>query len=124
MKTIIVVTNNPMSKVELEKKCRVEFVNGSTMEVYQKARDYIHAGHRLLTHPIMSSIKPNQTPYRTVVITEEVGKEVDIQSLHYIEEAIHTLEKFLNNFGIPVWTEKILEDFQLIDFDLIYHAIS
>jgi hypothetical protein len=124
MKTIIVVTNNPMSKVELEKKCHVEFVDGSTMEVYQKARDYIHAGHRLLTHPIMSSIKPNQTPYRTVVITGEAGKEVDIQSLHYIEEAIHTLEKFLMNFGIPVWTEKILEDFQLIDFDLIYHAIS
>jgi hypothetical protein len=124
MKPIIVVTNNPMSKDELEKVCCVEFVDGSTMEVFSRARDYIHSGHKLLTHPIMSSIKPNQTPYRTVVITGEAGKEVDLQSLQYIEEAIHTTEKFLRNFGIPVWTEKILEDFQLIDYDLIYHAIT
>jgi len=123
MKPIIVVTNNPMSKAELENKFNVEFVDGSTTEVFKKTRDYIHSGHKLLTHPIMSSIKPNQTPYRTVVITGETFKEVDLQSLQYIEEAIHTTEKFLRNFGIPVWTEKILNDFQLIDYDLIYHAI-
>ena len=123
MKPIIVVTNNPMSKAELEKKCKVEFVDGPNTEVFEKTRDYIHSGHRLLTHPIMSSVKPNQTPYRTVVITEKPSEGVDLQSLQYIEEAIHTTEKFLRNFGIPVWTEKILNDFQLIDYDLIYHAI-
>jgi hypothetical protein len=124
MKPIIVVTNNPMSKAELEEKCNVEFVDGSTTEVFNKIRDYIHSGHRLLTHPIMSSVKPNQTPYRTVVITEKPSEGVDLQSLQYIEEAIHTTEKFLRNYGTPEWTEKILDDFQLIDYDLVHHAIS
>lgn len=124
MKSIIVVTNNPMSKAELEGKFSVEFVDGSTTEVFNKVRDYIHSGHRLLTHPIMSSVKPNQTPYRTVVITGKPSAGVDLQSLQYIEEAIHTTEKFLRNYGVPVWTEKILDDFQLIDYDLVHHAIS
>jgi hypothetical protein len=123
MKPIIVITNNPMSRTELEKISYLEYVDGSTLEVFKKTRDYIHSGHRLLTHPIMSSIKPNETPFRTVVITKEASAEIDLQSLQYIEEAIHTTEKFLKDFGIPNWTQKILEDFQLIDYDLIYHAI-
>jgi len=123
MKPMIVVTNNPMSKTELEKISYLEFVEGSTMEVYRKTRDLIHSGHRLLTHPIMSSVKPNETPYRTVVITKESFGEIDLQSLQYIEQAIHTTEKFLRDFGIPDWKPEVLEDFQLIDYDLIYHAI-
>jgi hypothetical protein len=124
MEPVIIMTNNPMSKTEFEGKYMVEFVSGSTMEVYKKTRDYIHRGHRLLTHPIMSSIKPNETPYRTIVITKKSYQELDFQSMQYIEEAIHTTEKFLRDFGIPNWPDKVLEDFQLIDYDLIYHAIT
>jgi len=124
MEPIIVVTNNPMSKAELEEKNNVEFVEGSAMEVYKKTRNLIHRGHRLLTHPLMSSIKPNETPYRTVLVTQKSFPELDLQSIHYIEEAIQSTEKFLKDFGVPAWTEKVLEDFQLIDYDLISHAIS
>jgi len=124
MEPVIVITNNPMSKREFEGKHNTEFVYGSTMEVYRKTRDYIHDGHRLLTHPIMSSIKPNETPYRTVVITKKSFPDLDFKSINYIEEAIHTTEKFLRDFGIPSWNSKVLEDFQLIDYDLIYHAIT
>lgn len=124
MEPIIAVTNNPMSRTELKGKNTVEFVEGSTMEVYKKTRDLIHGGHRLLTHPLMSSIKPNETPYRTVLVTKRTFPDMDLQSIQYIEEAIHATEKFLKDFGVPAWTEKVLEDFQLIDYDLISHAIS
>ena len=124
MEPIIVITNNPMSKTEFNGKYIIEYIDDSTMEVYKKARDYIHEGHRLLTHPIMSSIKPNETPYRTVVITKKSFENLDLQSIELIEEAMHTTEKFLKDFGIPKWTQKILEDFQLIDYDLIYHALT
>lgn len=124
LEPIIVITNNPMSMEQLKSKHNVEFIEGTVMDVYKKTRDFVHNGHILLTHPLMSSVKPNETPYRTVIITEKVHENIDFQSLNYIEESIHATEKFLRDFGIPKWNERILADFQLIDFDLIYHAIN
>ncbi|AKN34230.1 GrdX protein [Clostridium carboxidivorans P7] len=124
MEEVIIITNNPMSRDKLSNKHKVDFIEGAAMEVYTKVRDYIHKGHKLLTHPLMSSIKPNETPYRTIVISKDNDSTVDIKSLGYIEEAVHTTEKFLKNYGLPNWSKQVLEDFQLIDYDLIYHALT
>lgn len=121
---IKIVTNNPLSKENFEKKYEVEFVNGNVKDTYVKVRDYIHMGHRLLTHPLMSSVKPNEVPYRTIIITKKKGDNIDIDSLMIIESSIETLDKFLKDFTIPSWNEAVLEDFKLIDYDLIYHAIN
>lgn len=121
---VLVVTNNPLSKRELGAKYEILYIEGSVMDVFRKVRDYIHKGHRLLTHPLMSSIKPNETPFRTIILTKEGNNIIDMQSLGYIEEGIHTTEKFLKNYGIPDWDESTLSDFELIDYDLISHALS
>jgi hypothetical protein len=121
---ILVVTNNPMSKEKLGIKFTVEFIDGSVVEVLKKVRDYIHKGHVLLTHPLMSSVKPNETPYRTIILTKEGNNNIDFKSLGYIEESIASTEKFLNMFGIPNWSSSLLEDFKLIDYDLISHALE
>ncbi|WP_411682574.1 GrdX family protein [Clostridium thailandense] len=121
---VIVVTNNPMSKEKLTKRCVIDYIEGTTIDVFKRVRDYIHKGHKLLTHPLMSSIKPNETPYRTVVISKDSVEVIDVQSLNYIEEGIYSTEKFIKEFGIPNWSEQILEDFQLIDYDLIYHVFN
>ena len=121
---LIIVTNNPMSKEQFESKYKIVFVEGTMMDILKKVRDNIHEGHKLLTHPLMSSIKPNETPYRTICISKEKLSNVDLQSLSIIEESIMSTEKFLNDFNTPQWNEKILQDFQLIDSDLIYHAIN
>lgn len=121
---VIVVTNNPMSKEKLTKNCVIDYIEGTTIDVFKRVRDYIHKGHKLLTHPLMSSIKPNETPYRTVVISKNSVEALDTQSLNYIEEGIYSTEKFIKRFGIPNWSEQVLEDFQLIDYDLIYHAFN
>ncbi|MCB2290442.1 GrdX family protein [Clostridium sp. CS001] len=121
---LIIVTNNPMSKEQFESKYKIIFIEGTMMDILKKVRDNIHEGHKLLTHPLMSSIKPNETPYRTICISKEKLEKVDFQSLSIIEESIMTTEKFLNDFKTPQWNEKILLDFQLIDSDLIYHAIN
>ncbi len=121
---LIIVTNNPMSKEKFQNKYKLVFVYGNMMDILKKVRNNIHEGHKLLTHPLMSSIKPNETPYRTICISKEKLCEVDLQSLSIIEECIMTTEKFLNDFKTPQWNEKILLDFQLIDYDLIYHAIN
>ena len=121
---LIIVTNNPMSKEQFGNKYQVIFIEGTMMDILKKVRNNIHEGHKLLTHPLMSSIKPNETPYRTVCISKEKLSKVDLQSLSIIEESIMTTEKFLSDFNTPQWNEKILLDFQLIDSDLIYHAIN
>lgn len=121
---IKVITNNPLSQENFNGKYEVEFISGNVKDVYLKVRDYIHIGHRLLTHPLMSSVKPNEIPYRTVIITKQKGNTMDMDSLMIIESSIETLEKFLRDFQIPNWDEKILVDFRLIDYDLIYHALN
>ena len=121
---LIIVTNNPMSKEQFGSKYKVLYIEGTMMDILKKVRDNIHVGHKLLTHPLMSSIKPNETPYRTICISKEILSTVDLQSLTIIEECIMTTEKFLNDFKTPQWNEKILLDFQLIDSDLIDHAIN
>jgi hypothetical protein len=121
---LIILTNNPMSKEQFDNKYKIIFIEGTMMDILKKVRNNIHEGHKLLTHPLMSSVKPNETPYRTICISKEKLSEVDLQSLTIIEESIMSTEKFLNDFKTPEWNEKILLDFQLIDYDLIHHALN
>ncbi|MEW8994818.1 GrdX family protein [Clostridium sp.] len=121
---LFIVTNNPMSKEKFEGKYKVEFIDVPQLDILKKVRNYIHKGNRILTHPLMGSVKPNETPYRTVCVSTEVVNGVDLQSLEIIENSIVTTEKFLRDFNTPQWSEKILADFQLIDSDLIDHAIN
>nr|WP_157469715.1 GrdX family protein [Clostridium algidicarnis] len=120
----IVITNNTLSKKKLEDDYNVEFLSIAPLDLLYKVRDYIHLGHRLLTHPLMSSVKPNETPFRTVLISKDKEKQLDMDSLNIIENSINTTKRFLNDFDTPNWTEEILQDFQLIDYDLVHHAID
>ena len=120
----IIITNNVMTKDKINKKFKIIFIEGELIEVLILTRDYIHKGHRLLTHPLMGSIKPNETPYKTVLISKANGETIDMDSLIIIESSIHTTEKFLNIKKTPNWPQNILDDFSLIDYDLIYNAIN
>lgn len=120
----IAVTNNKMAADKLEGKMEVIYIDGTLMDVLKISRDYIHKGHRLLTHPLSGSVKPNETPYKTILISKFNGKTIDVDSLSIIEYSIHTCEKLLKNKTTPRWPQKILDDFKLIDFDLIYNAIN
>lgn len=122
---LFIITNNPMSKSTFENKYVVEYIeNGTQIDILKKARDYVHVGYRLLTHPLMGSVKPNETPYRTICISNKKEARVDFSSIEIVESAIATTEKFIRDFNTPDWSEKILLDFQVIDLDLIAHAIT
>lgn len=121
---MMVVTNNPMSKEGFSGRFFMNFIDGSMIDVLKTVRDLVHQGHKVLTHPLMSSIKPNETPYRTVLMTQSKEESVDIDSLTIIENSISSTEKFIRDFNIPNWNESVLKDFQLIDFDLVYHAVN
>ena len=124
----IMITNNVLSKEGFEKTSDVVFVEGSLMDVMKTARDYVHKGHRLLTHPLMGSIKPNETPYKTIAISYKSDNVVNFDSLSLMENSIETSEKLINNRPPRDWPkdilEKVYEDYRVIDFDLIYNAFN
>lgn len=123
---MLLLTNNEKFKqVESElssNKLSLEYQDITYIEILQKARDMVHRGYKLLTHPLYGSVKPNETLYRSIVLEE--SKEFDMQSLLLIEEAIATAEKFKKNKMTPNWTESVKDDFRVIDFDLIKKAID
>lgn len=118
------ITNNPMVRDFFKEAADIELIYIDVlgyMDVLKQARDEIHLGQVLLTHPLSGSVKPNETPYKSVAI----GKDAlhDIDSLWLIEQAIATYIKFERNKALPQWTEQVREDFMVVDFDLIKNAL-
>ncbi len=123
-KKAIIVTNNTRSYENFKDKYKVFFVEGTLMDVFTTTRDYIHKGYILLTHPLSGSIKPNETPFKTIAISEVPQNELDFNSLMLIENSIETASKLLVNKQTKSWSENVLDDFRAIDFDLIKNALS
>jgi len=117
-----IITNNPDIYDELSEKMDILFVDGQYIDVLITVRDMVHCGYKVLTHPLMGSIKPNQTPYRSLII--EHSTSLDFQSLDIIENSIETCKKFLKDKPSPVWNEKILEDFRFVDKRLFQSALE
>ena len=116
-----IITNNPMVYDNLKESCQVDYINDSYIEVLKSARNYVHHRHILLSHPLAGSVKPNETPYKSIAISKKKGK-LDFRSLNYIESSINMCKNFLPNAN--EYQQDMLEDFRYIDFSLIENAIS
>lgn len=117
-----VVTNNPLVKESLSDSVGVSFFkDDSHRDILKRVRDFVHEGYRILTHPLAGSVKPWETPYRSVMITTEREDKTDMFSLEMIEQAIFTLEK--SKARPVVLDEKVSTDFQLVDLSLIQSAL-
>jgi len=110
----ILITNNPLVLSECKNRPNTEYIETSLLGILTKVRDYIHKGHKLLTHPLSGSIKPNETLYKSVLISE-VPTQTDTQSVKIIEDCIVSAQKFVK-IDIP---EKHKKDLQTVDLSLI-----
>jgi len=106
-------------KAQFESCTEVEYIETDLIGVLIRVRDLIHKGHRLLTHPLSGSIKPNETKYKSVLISSNTGN-IDLQSVNIIGESILTAQKFPSR----QFTEKYLSDMQTVDLSLIKSAFS
>lgn len=122
-KEVMIITNNPTVCDKFNKLGGIVFIDGGYMDVLCDVRDRIHKGNKLISHPLMGSVKPNETPYRTIII-DKIEGNLDIDSLSIIEDSIEACKKFLMDRQAPKWSEKILEDFRCIDLKLIESALS
>lgn len=112
MSSYIIITNNPLV-IEHYKDSQI-IIEQTYLKVLEKVRDYIHLGHRLLTHPLAGSIKPNQNPFRTVLISKN-STGLDFNSLSLIENAIKVANKMISEHQTPSWSEEVRKDFQFVD---------
>jgi len=119
--SIRIITNNPLVVRCLSDYYEIEYHEKSFREILVLVRDMVYAGYELHTHPIAGSVKPNETPYKSIVISK-VKKQFSMEHAELMSSAITTFDKFT-----PIgWTlpERILQDFQLIDYTLLCGALD
>lgn len=116
----IIITNNPLVFEKYNMNENVDYKKQTYEQVLIRARDLIHLGHKLLTHPLSGSIKPNETVFKTIIVSDQQST-LDFDSLRIIEQSLETARKFGNNQHLL--TEDILNDFSLVDLSLIESVI-
>ena len=120
----LILTNNPLVPACMEGRglYTVRFQpERSFREMLLEARDLVYAGHILYTHPLAGSVKPNETPYKSLIVSRE-AHGFDAQHGEMIASAIAVFDKF-KPLG-RTFPPSVLEDFQLIDYTLLAGAIG
>ena len=126
MEMYLLVTNNRLCFEKYRDRVRVDYLeDGSYLDVLVRARDYVQKGSRIETHPMAGSIKPNQTPFRSVLLSDRKmdGDEV-IENELMIEDAVLMTKKVLSDRPVRKWDESIVNDFRQVDLELISGAID
>ena len=115
-----IITNNPKCYERYNAEMKVEYLSdGGYLDVLLRVQKYIHERWCLVTHPLAGSIKPNQIPYRSVIIKDKAfDQEEYFQSCTMIENSIETYHRIMKGKPIVDWPERMLDDFQDADLSL------
>lgn len=118
----ILITNNDRVYEKYKEVLTVVLVD-SYEEVLIKARDMVYDRHILLTHPQASSLKPNQTPYRSVVVYPK-GEEDNTNDILLIEKCLETYYQWQEIAPTPRrYEDRVAYDFKTIDLSVIDNII-
>ena len=116
-----IITNNPMVVDCIPSRYEIDYEDISYREILVKVRDLVFAGHRMYTHPLSGSVKPKETPYKSIVVSRKVrGMQNDEAMI--ISDAIGAFDKFTPHKR--ELTPQICKDFQLIDYTLLCGALG
>ena len=93
------------------------------MENYEavmiKVRDLVYDRHILLTHPQASSLKPNQTPYRSIAVYPK-GNEDNMKDIMLIEKCLEVYYQWQEIAPSPAkYSDKVAYDFKTIDLSIV-----
>lgn len=118
------ITNNPML---LDKGFySLEYYATDVLNLFLKIEKEVACGYRLLSHPLTGSIRPDITPYKSVILSGRPGT-VDQESVRLIDRAISYTEDLYQLREIPLcrlWNEQAKMDFQLVDLFIIERALE
>ncbi|ACV23532.1 hypothetical protein Shel_25250 [Slackia heliotrinireducens DSM 20476] len=117
-----VLTNNPMVQEEVAPGTKVVFKAVGFKQILEEAARYIEGGHQLLTHPLSGSVKPGETPYKSMLLANEAAETMDSASVRLISSAIAACDKFTDKS--QAYNEQTLRDLQVVDLSLISGAMG
>ena len=97
------ITNNPLL---LDKGfTALEFHNTDVLGLFRIIIPEVAAGYRLLSHPLTGSIRPDITPYKTVLLSASPGA-VDPVSLQLIDRAAGYAERLYRLRETPLYSRE------------------
>lgn len=115
---VILVTNNDRVYKKYKNEMQVILVD-SYEQVLIKVRDMVYDKHVLLTHPQASSLKPNQTPYRSVMVYPK-GNEDNMKDIMLIEKCLEVYQQWQEIAPSPAkYSDKVAYDFKTIDLSIV-----
>jgi hypothetical protein len=123
----ILFTNNPIIKDEIiNDGLKFLFIGGMSLDVLKGARDEVHLGAKLLTHPLYGNLRPYQQPFRTVLAAKESEvSSCDFESLSLIEKAIEVYQSCIDRLIKPEDLPELLRnDYAFVDLELMRESFS
>lgn len=118
----IIITNN--DRVFEAYKDEMQVILKQTYEeVLIATRDMVYDRHILLTHPQASSLKPNQTPYRSVIVYPGSGKDA-MKAILLIEKCLEVYRRWQEIAPSPAsYPKKVEDDFKTIDLSIVQNVM-
>lgn len=120
---VLLVTNNARIVGHVSTS---RFIEGTAQDVFVAARDLVHQGWRLLTHPLYGNFRPLQQPFRSVLLQKPslFPAPVDMDSLKLLEEALafHALPKETSAADAG-FASNTLEDLAFLDMELMKESL-
>lgn len=118
---LLIISNNPL--VDTINNISIKKVEGSPIQVLSAVMNQLVEGYHLLSHPLAGSLKPNQNPYRSVLLAKKTGA-VDLPSLTILHLAMMKNEEMLNESWAYDLSNRYADDYQLVDYTLIKNAVD
>jgi hypothetical protein len=117
----LIITNNPI--VKNISNAEINYVNGNQRQVLYQVFNKIAGGHNLLSHPLAGSIKPEDNPYRSVVLSSSTS-EVDLSTLSMLEYCLGKVETGVTKNVDCSTICQLDRDFQMIDKELLDNVLQ
>ncbi len=116
------ITNNDRVYEKYKDEIKIILLE-SYEEVLVKVRDMVYDKHILLTHPQASSLKPNQTLYRSVVVYPKENED-NMKDIMLIEKCLQVYCEWQEIAPSPAkYEERVTNDFKTIDLSIVENII-
>ena len=114
----IVITNNNILKNEEN----TIYIDGDFIDVLKAVRDYMHKGYLTISHPLPASIRMMLSPVRSVIMQDSyTDQELYNKTLEMVENSIIS---YKNTMGLRNPDYKNIEDYEIIDKNLLYSSFD
>ncbi len=121
LQQVLIITNNPI--VKNINNAEICFVRGDQRQVLYQVLNKVAGGHTLLSHPLAGSIKTEDNPYRSVVLSTSIT-EADLSTLNMLEYCLGKVESGVRDGMQSRQLDQLARDFQMIDKELLDNALQ